>query len=195
LWRYFALGNTRSGLRVLNDVRTEFATLYQERAKLGKRILLGLIVVGIAWVSASVFVHVVPHTVSERATAPLLQGAGIAPSAISVFNRSCVNCHSEKTQWPWYSKVAPGFWLTERDVKYARARMNLSRWDSLQPADQRVLLTAIGTVIENREMPPRRYLLLHPDAILTADEAVVVIEWTRAERRRLREMASSRNPE
>jgi hypothetical protein len=45
-------------------------------------------------------------------------------------------------------------------------------------------------VIENREMPPHQYVVFHPEAKLSADDAVQVIEWTRAERRRLRGSAS-----
>ncbi len=100
-----------------------------------------------------------------------------------------MNCHSEKTTWPWYSNVAPFSWLVEGDVKYAREHLNLSRWDGLEPVDQRMLLTAIATVIENHEMPPHKYVAMHPEARLSAEDSVRVIEWTRAERRRLRASA------
>jgi hypothetical protein len=86
--------------------------------------------------------------------------------------------------------VAPVSWLVENDVKHAREHLNLSRWDDLQEVDQRTLLTAIATVIENHEMPPHKYVVFHPEAKLSADDAVRVIEWTRAERRRLRAAAS-----
>jgi hypothetical protein len=138
------------------------------------------------WILASLFVHLVPHEVSDRASAPLLPGADIPPSVAGVLSHTCINCHSEKTQWPWYSRVAPVSWLVENDVKHAREHLNLSRWDGLQEVDQRMLLTAIATVIENHEMPPHRYVVLHPEAYLSAEDAVRVIEWTRAERRRLR---------
>jgi len=71
-------------------------------------------------------------------------------------------------------------------VKHAREHLNFSRWDNLEAADQRMLLTAIGTVIENREMPPRKYLALHPEAKLSAEDSIRIIEWARGERRRLR---------
>jgi hypothetical protein len=138
------------------------------------------------WVLASVLVHAVPHEASDRANALLLPGADIPPSVADVFGHACVNCHSEKTQWPWYSHVAPVSWLVENDVKHAREHLNLSRWDGLQEVDQRMLLTAIATVIENREMPPHKYVMFHPEAKLSADDSVRVIEWTRAERHRLR---------
>ena len=128
------------------------------------------------WVLASVLVHRLPHDVSDRSGAPLLPGAEIAPSVSDVFKHACVDCHSEKTQWPWYSNLAPASWLIEGDVKRARSRLNLSRWDSVDMGEQRALLTAIATVIENHEMPPHRYVMVHPEAKLSADDSAQVIE-------------------
>jgi len=145
----------------------------------------------LAWLLASVFVHALPHEASDRAGAPLLLGADIPQSAVDVLAHACINCHSEKTRWPWYSYVAPVSWLVENDVKRARGRLNLSRWDRLDTAEQRLRLTAIATVIENREMPLHRYVVFHPEVKLSADDSVQVIEWTRAERRRLRASESS----
>jgi hypothetical protein len=75
--------------------------------------------------------------------------------------------------------------LVENDVKRARRHLNVSRWDRLDSDVQRLVLTSIATVIENREMPPHAYVSFHPEATLSADDSVKVIEWTRAERRRL----------
>src|SRR5260221_283906 len=130
----------------------------------------------LVWVLASAFVHPLPHRVSDRAGAPLLPGADIPQPVADVFAHACINCHSEKTTWPWYSNVAPVSWLVESDVKHAREHLNLSRWDDLEAADQRLLLTAIATVIENREMPPSKYVVLHPEAKLSAEDSVRVIE-------------------
>jgi len=89
--------------------------------------------------------------------------------------------------------VAPASWFIESDVKRARSRLNLSRWDSLDTAEQRQLLTAIATVMENREMPPQWYVMLQAQARLSTDESVQVIEWTRTERRRLRASVADLN--
>jgi hypothetical protein len=87
--------------------------------------------------------------------------------------------------------VAPISWLVENDVKRARARLNLSRWDRLDTSEQRLLLTAIATVIENREMPLHRYVMFHPGVRLSTDDSIRVIDWTHAERRRLRTAESN----
>jgi hypothetical protein len=144
----------------------------------------------LVWLLASVFVHPLSQEASDRAAAPLLPGADIPSPVADVFARACVNCHSEKTRWPWYSRVAPVSWLVEGDVKRAREHLNLSRWDGLQETDQRMLLTAIATVIENREMPPHKYVMFHPESKLSAEDSIRVIEWTRAERGRLRASTS-----
>jgi len=138
------------------------------------------------WMLASALAHRIPHQVSDRSGTPILPGAAISPSVSSVFYHACVDCHSEKTSWPWYSNLAPVSWFVEADVGRARSLFNLSRWDGLDAAQQRTLLTAIATVIENHEMPPHRYVMLHPEATLSQNEAVEVIEWTRVERNRLR---------
>jgi len=109
----------------------------------------------------------------------------------SILERSCMDCHSNRTVWPWYSYVAPVSWLVENDVKRARARLNLSRWDSLDASEQRSLLTAIATVIENREMPLHRYVMFHREVRVSTDDSMQVIEWTHAERHRLRTSESS----
>jgi hypothetical protein len=153
--------------------------------------MLALTSLHVVWLLASVFVHPLSNQASDRAAAPALRGANIPPSVANVFARACINCHSEKTRWPWYSRIAPVSWIVESDVKHAREHLNLSRWNDLEAADQRLLLTAIATVIENREMPPSKYVALHPEAKLSAEDSVRVIEWTRAERRRLRESAFS----
>jgi len=143
------------------------------------------------WLLASVLVHPLPHQALDRAGAPLLQGADIPPSVRDVFAHACMNCHSENTRWPWYSYVAPVSWLVENDVKRAREHLNLSRWDRLDAAEQRLLLTAIATVIENREMPLHRYVVFHSQVKLSGDDSVQVIDWAQAERRRLRAPESS----
>ena len=138
----------------------------------------------LVWLLASVLVHPLPHEASDLG-APLLVGADSPESVKNVLAQACGNCHSQNIHWPWYSQVAPFSWLIENDVKRAREHLNLSRWNTLDAVEQRSLLTSIATVVENREMPPHKYVMLHPEAKLSAEDSIRVIEWTRVERRRL----------
>jgi hypothetical protein len=115
----------------------------------------------------------------------LLSGSQVDGPTLAILQRACRNCHSEQTEWPWYSHVAPVSWMLARDVQAARARMNLSRWPDYSPQDRVQLLTEIGSAVRNRQMPLPRYLLLHPEARLTDAERQQVYRWTRAERGRI----------
>jgi hypothetical protein len=63
----------------------------------------------------------------------VLRDAQIDPETLALFERACQNCHSERTEWPWYSHVAPMSWLIALDVQQARQHMNLSRWQESHP--------------------------------------------------------------
>ena len=94
----------------------------------------------------------------------------------TILRRSCADCHSSDTRWPWYAKIAPVSWVIERDVRRAREHMNLSVW----PASPDVEEAEIGDMVFAREMPPKRYLLMHPDARLTDSERNLILKWSQS---------------
>lgn len=104
--------------------------------------------------------------------------------AISIFNRSCMDCHSNRTVWPWYSYTAPISWLIERDVRAGRDHLNLSVWDRYTLDEQMKLLAEVASVVKNHEMPLPQYFLLHRGAKLSDKETDLLYQWARVERRR-----------
>jgi hypothetical protein len=78
---------------------------------------------------------------------------------------ACYDCHSNETEWPWYSNVAPVSWLVQRDVDAGRSVLNFSETDREQDESDE----AAETVREG-EMPPRSYTLAHPSARLDGEE-------------------------
>ena len=135
--------------------------------------------------AAGSFVHPFGNLRGD-ARGPILEGAHADPGTLKIIQRSCQNCHSEKTEWPWYSRVAPGSWLLERDVSQARGQYNLSRWAGYGPERQATILSAMGVAARTGEMPPSHYILLHPEAKLSSQERQRIYEWSRTERRLLR---------
>lgn len=77
--------------------------------------------------------------------------------------RACYDCHSNETVWPWYSNIAPVSWLIQHDVEEGRSRLNFSDWKGLNPG-------FIVDMIQEGEMPPSSYILLHPSARLSDAE-------------------------
>lgn len=72
--------------------------------------------------------------------------------------------------------------------------MNLSQWQDYSTEERLRLLSAIGSAVRNREMPPRRYLLLHPEGRLSDGERQQIYRWTRSERRRIGNTPNVINP-
>jgi cytochrome c len=131
---------------------------------------------------ASLFIHpygdVKNSGVRQR---PVLQNADVPSDVLKILNGACLNCHSEKTEWPWYSRVAPLSWLVERDVSRARGKMNLSRWEENSAEEKIDLLKEIRAAARTGIMPPRQYTLVHPAAKLSPDQAQEIYNWARAQ--------------
>ena len=103
----------------------------------------------------------------------------------AILERSCYDCHSNRTTWPWYSYIAPSSWLTANDVNTGRRMMNLSTWGSYKRSRMLNRLDQISDQLTNHEMPLKRYLLIHPNAKLSQDEVDLVSTWAEKERDRL----------
>lgn len=128
---------------------------------------------------------------TSRADAVILANSNAPEPVRKILAEKCGDCHSANTRWPLYSRIAPSSWLVEHDVKEGREHMNLSTWD-LYSIDNRIdLLAKIATQLRQGRMPLKQYLLLHPEARLSDDERKLVIDWTKAERKRL--VASATN--
>jgi hypothetical protein len=139
-------------------------------------------------VAISVFVHPFGMVKAQSYDKPLFAGAQIDPDVLQIFEKSCQNCHSEKTEWPWYSYIAPIGWFIEKDVQQGRDHMDFSRWDEYDWLGQRDILTRISAVLRSRQMPLPRYLILHPGSKLSEEEIAKIERWTQQERQRVKPM-------
>ena len=107
-----------------------------------------------------------------------------APVAATL-RAACYDCHSHETTWPWYSRTAPVSWLIASDVKEGREHLNFSDWPR-EPARAAKQLDRINEVLDYREMPPKKYTLLHPAARLAEAQRKAVMDWTEAAADQLR---------
>ena len=88
---------------------------------------------------------------------PTVRGNVTAPPAVaSILRRSCYDCHSNETRWPWFSHIAPASWLAHRHVMQARARLNFSAWAdyAYDPGTESRKLGEIAKLVKSGAMPP-----------------------------------------
>lgn len=102
----------------------------------------------------------------------------VAPSVTNVLARSCNDCHSNRTVWPWYSGVAPASWLVVSDVNRGRKVLNFSEWNTYGAKEQREHLEEICKEVTEGEMPGFSYTLMHRDAKLSKADVAAVCGWT-----------------
>lgn len=145
--------------------------------------------------TALAFVHPFGNAKLAHSDDRILNTAQIDPPVLAVMQRSCQNCHSEKTEWPWYSHAAPISWLVERDVQGGRSQWNMSKWDQYSIEDREQILSKIGPMVRNRKMPLPQYLFLHPQAKLSNADVDLIYQWSRSERKRLKSEASQKASE
>jgi hypothetical protein len=112
----------------------------------------------------------------------------------AILDRSCTDCHTNSTSWPWYSYVAPTSWLTARDVKKGRASMNLSVWGTYRKTRQAGKLDNIVEQLAEDKMPLKPYRMMHPGSVLSKQEIDLVTHWAERERERLSEPDSTAEP-
>jgi hypothetical protein len=114
-------------------------------------------------------------------TNPPVEGALQAPPAVqAILDRSCADCHSHATKWPWYAYVAPVSWLVVYDTHEGREHLNFSKWDSYPPKRQAKEIREMWKEVDEGEMPTAPYLWMHPDARLSDADKATLRAWSEA---------------
>jgi len=109
----------------------------------------------------------------ERTNPPVEEARTVAgtmtvpPAAGVVLERACRDCHSNRTQWPWYSNVAPVSWFVIDHVNHGRSHLNFSEWSSYQPDRRRELVDGICKQARDGTMPLPSYTWIHWNARLS----------------------------
>ena len=100
------------------------------------------------------------------------------PDIKALLDRSCRDCHSNETRWPWYSTVAPMSWMVAGDVHQGRDHFNYSEWNTYVSDDQDKLLGAMCALAKRGRMPLPSYLLTHRHAKLSPADVTALCTWS-----------------
>lgn len=102
-----------------------------------------------------------------------------------ILTRSCSDCHTNNTIYPWYSNITPFNWLLADHIIDGRRNLNLSVWNTYETRRKRRKLDQICEQISDREMPLPSYLLIHRAAKLSDGDIKILCDWTNAEKTKL----------
>lgn len=104
--------------------------------------------------------------------------SGLVPQDVAaLLKKSCYDCHSNESVYPWYSHIAPSSWLVAKDVREGRDELNFSTWEDYDMMDKLGLLDDIAIVVGEGEMPMEIYLYLHSSSKLDEAQRQLIIDW------------------
>jgi hypothetical protein len=109
----------------------------------------------------------------------------MTPEVAALLERSCDDCHSNRTDWPWYSNVAPASWFVIDHVDHGRSHLNFSEWARLDDSEADEMLDQMCREAKSGAMPLDSYTLLHGDAKLSPTDVKTLCDWAHVERQRI----------
>lgn len=100
------------------------------------------------------------------------------PSDVAeILDRSCRDCHSNETRWPWYSNLAPASWLVIDHVNHGRSHFNYSGWERYTLEERASLVEGSCELARAGSMPMPSYLLMHRSARLAPSDVQALCAW------------------
>ncbi|MGI9651346.1 heme-binding domain-containing protein [Chryseobacterium sp. RLHN22] len=105
----------------------------------------------------------------------------IQPEIANTIRTSCYDCHSNETQYPWYSSIAPASWWLKNHINEGRSHLNFSIFATYEPKRQIHKMEECVEMLEKHEMPLESYYLGHQDAKLTDAQRQDLIKYFKKE--------------
>lgn len=117
---------------------------------------------------------------NPEGTGDIFQILHAPPAVTAAIRRCCYDCHSNETQWPWYSYIAPVSWWVADHVHEGRGELNFSNWADYSDRAGAHKLREAWEEIEAGKMPLDDYLRAHGDAVLSDAEKTAIQAWIAA---------------
>jgi len=104
-------------------------------------------------------------------------------SVTAILKVACNNCHSNRTEYPWYAEVQPIAWWLNYHVTDGKGHLNFSSFTSRPIAVQNHKFEETMEMVKEGEMPLPSYtwLGLHPEAKLTTQQRQLLVNWAQTQ--------------
>ena len=90
---------------------------------------------------------------------------------------SCYDCHSNKTEYPWYSEIQPMAWFMDKHIKDGKEKLNFDELPSYGSRKLNSKFKQIITQIEQDKMPLNSYLWMHEGARLSMEDKRLLVDY------------------
>ena len=103
----------------------------------------------------------------------------VPPDVALIMGRSCNDCHTNKTIYPWYANIQPAGWFVKDHIDEGKRKLNLSKFNTFDTKKKIKKLEEICEQVESSEMPLPSYLWIHRYAVLSENERKAICDWTK----------------
>lgn len=107
----------------------------------------------------------------------MLTMTGAPPEVRDLVVGACYDCHSYATAYPWYVHITPVNFIMQHHINEGREHLNFSRWDKYAGSKH---AGECGEVIQEGEMPPGYYRLMHGHGRLSDAQKQQLAAWFNA---------------
>ncbi|MDX3916867.1 heme-binding domain-containing protein [Olivibacter sp. SDN3] len=147
-----------------------------------------VVVIGIFVLLAVVIIQFIPKQEKNNGAAGVnaINHIYNVPQRVNaVLKKACLDCHSNRTAYPWYSSVQPFAKLMENHIIHGKKELNLDEFGSYPIKKQYNKLRSIESQLKDGAMPLKSYTLIHRDARLTKEEVDLLINWSKGLRNKI----------
>ena len=141
-----------------------------------KKIILGLLL----FIAIIQFIQPEKNIATGIAKDDIRNKYPVSDQVISILEKACYDCHSNNTNYPWYSYIQPVAWYTAHHVQEGKAELNFSDFANYPDKKAHHKLEEVEETVANGEMPNNAYIQLHANAKLTESEKRMLIDWSKS---------------
>ena len=138
-----------------------------------KKILQVLLIVFIA----IQFIQPARNVSGQRLSTDLTKTVAVPDKVLGILQKSCYDCHSNNTKYPWYAGIQPAAWLMASHIKEGKANLNFSEFGAYSNRKQQSKLQAIANSIKDKTMPLWSYSMIHKDTVLSQQNKALLLDW------------------
>lgn len=140
--------------------------------KIVKKILLGLLIVLII---SQAFRPA--KNISANSTNDISKTYPVPEEVKNILSKSCFDCHSNNTVYPWYAEVQPVAWWLNHHIIEGKREINFNEFAAYRIGRQYKKLEDCLKQVKEGEMPLESYTILHKKATLSDTEKQTLTTW------------------
>ncbi|SDG12318.1 heme-binding domain-containing protein [Mucilaginibacter gossypii] len=139
-------------------------------------------ITGTVLVTVLLAIQFIPRDHNEKGTKPvndIAQVISVPENVGAILKKSCYDCHSNNTDYPWYAKLQPFRLMLDRHIRGGKAELNFNEFGTYSSRKQRSRLRAIDESLEEGSMPLSSYTFIHKNAILSKEDKATLMNWVK----------------